>query len=119
MRTLVIIASLVLAFTQVALAASRQEHMAKTLAGCKNFMRDPKNAHPYSYHEGICTGTIAGIAEAAEDICEPDGVNFDQEILVVVKYIEERPQRMHERFSKLAYEALKAAWPCKPDQAGK
>jgi hypothetical protein len=42
MRTLVIIASLVLAFTQVALAASRQEHMAKTLAGCKNFMRDPK-----------------------------------------------------------------------------
>jgi hypothetical protein len=49
-RTLVIIASLVLAFTQVALAASRQEHMAKTLAGCKNFMRDPKNAHPKQKH---------------------------------------------------------------------
>jgi hypothetical protein len=40
----------VLAFTQVALAASRQEHMAKTLAGCKNFMRDPKNAHPKQKH---------------------------------------------------------------------
>jgi hypothetical protein len=46
MRTLVIIASLVLAFTQVALAASRQEHMAKTLAGCKNFMRDPQECAP-------------------------------------------------------------------------
>jgi hypothetical protein len=34
-------------------------------------------------------------------------------VLVVVKYIDERPERMHERFTKLAYEALKAAWPCK------
>jgi Rap1a immunity proteins len=34
-------------------------------------------------------------------------------ILTVIKYIDARPQRMNERFAKLAYEALKAAWPCK------
>jgi hypothetical protein len=120
MRAFIIVASLVLALTQVGLAAiSRTQAMAETLAGCENFMRDdPKDARPLSfregYREGDCTGTIAGIEEAAEDICQPDGVTFDQEVLVVVKYIEERPQPMHERFSKLAYEALKAAWPCKP-----
>ena len=109
---MVIIASLVLAFTQVALAASRQEHMAKTLAGCKNYMRDTKYSRPYSFDEGFCTGAIAGIYEAAEDICEAEGVTFDQQVLVVIKYIEERPQRLHELFAKLAYEALKEAWPC-------
>jgi Rap1a immunity proteins len=32
---------------------------------------------------------------------------------VVIKYIEARPERMHEQFGKLALEALTAAWPCK------
>jgi Rap1a immunity proteins len=36
-----------------------------------------------------------------------------QSVAVVVKYIEARPQRMHEPFGKLALEALTAAWPCK------
>jgi hypothetical protein len=43
----------------------------------------------------------------------PDGVTNRQGVAVVVKYIEARPERMHERFSVLAIEALTAAWPCK------
>jgi hypothetical protein len=34
-------------------------------------------------------------------------------VAVVIKYIEARPERMHERFGDLALEALTAAWPCK------
>jgi hypothetical protein len=117
MRTLIIGVSLLLVLTQAG-ATDRFKGMAETLAGCKNFMRGATKDRLFSYEEGYsegdCVGTIAGINEAAEDICEPDGVTFVQDVLVVVKYIEERPQRMHERFSKLAYEALKAAWPCKP-----
>ena len=37
----------------------------------------------------------------------------NQAIAVVVKYIEARPERMHEDFRALALEALTAAWPCK------
>jgi Rap1a immunity proteins len=33
-------------------------------------------------------------------------------VAVVIKYIEARPERMHEPFADLALEALKAAWPC-------
>jgi hypothetical protein len=90
--------------------------MAKTLAGCKNYMHGSKD-RLFSYEEGLCeghcVGAISGIREAAEDICVPDGADFGQAVLVVVKYIDERPQRWHERFPKLAYVALKAAWPCK------
>jgi hypothetical protein len=88
----------------------------QTLAGCKNIMRISKDrlfTYQEEHYEGTCIGTIAGIREAAKDICWPDEADLDQVILVVIKYIDERPQRWHERFSKLAYEALKAAWPCK------
>ena len=40
-------------------------------------------------------------------------MTFGQSVAVVVKYIQERPERMHEDFGKLALEALIAAWPCK------
>jgi hypothetical protein len=40
-------------------------------------------------------------------------VTVGQTVAVVIKYIEARPERMHEDFGKLAYEALTAAWPCK------
>jgi hypothetical protein len=34
-------------------------------------------------------------------------------VAVVIKYIEARPERMHEQFGDLVFEALTAAWPCK------
>jgi len=40
------------------------------------------------------------------DFCPPNGVTTVQSVAVVVKYIEARPQRMHEPFGKLALEAL-------------
>jgi hypothetical protein len=34
-------------------------------------------------------------------------------VRVVVEYIHARPERMDERFTTLALEALRGAWPCK------
>jgi len=34
-------------------------------------------------------------------------------VRVVVRYIEQRPGRMHENFLRLANEALTEAWPCR------
>jgi Rap1a immunity proteins len=37
----------------------------------------------------------------------------NQAVAVVIKYIEARPEMMHEQFGDLAFEALTTAWPCK------
>jgi hypothetical protein len=36
-----------------------------------------------------------------------------QAVGVVVRYIDQRPERMHEKFMTLALEALQQAWPCR------
>ena len=58
---------------------------------------------------GRCVGTVETIA-AHVDVCSPPGVTSGS---VVVKYIDDRPERMHENFRRLALEALQSAWPCK------
>jgi hypothetical protein len=80
-----------------------------------------------SFQAGICAGTIAGIAtmghlirlgpaaaqlRAAGCLDIPQAATLEQQIRVVVAYIEARPARMHERFDGLAIEALAVAWPC-------
>jgi hypothetical protein len=52
-------------------------------------------------------------APHAEVFCIPKETKIDQQIRVVVKYIEARPERIHERFALLALLALIEAWPCK------
>jgi hypothetical protein len=68
---------------------------------------------------GQCAGLVAGTAYVAPDLpagkCAdvPNGVEYTQLISVVVRYINQRPERMHEHFGKLTVEALHAAWPCR------
>jgi hypothetical protein len=81
-------------------------------------------ADPPRFEEGYCLGLVTGLASGAvkrsadlkapSPFCLPPGVTGSQMVRVVVQYIEQRPQRMHEPFTVLAYETLKAAWPCKP-----
>jgi hypothetical protein len=117
MRAFIIGLSLVLALTQVGLAEQDLDSANYLLPACKHLVRaktaQSETTLVMAEDEGICMGIIDGIDEAAEDVCIPAGVLRRQKVLVVIKYIDERPQRMHERFSKLAYEALKAAWSCK------
>jgi Rap1a immunity proteins len=56
---------------------------------------------------------VGGVVFAAANVCLPQGVTNNQVVAVVIKYIEARPERMHEQFGDLALEALTAAWPCK------
>ena len=65
---------------------------------------------------GECLGEVDGIVETARkfgEVCPPPDVTTGQAVHVVVQYINARPERMHEQFSRLALEALTAAWPCK------
>jgi len=61
---------------------------------------------------GRCVGTVETIAAHVDDVCSPRGVTSGQAVTAVVKYIDDRPARMHENFRRLALEALQAAWPC-------
>jgi hypothetical protein len=47
-------------------------------------------------------------------VCIPDDDAYSMQIIrVIVRYINERPERMHEHFELLALEALQQAWPCR------
>jgi hypothetical protein len=61
---------------------------------------------------GLCIGLIDGLGYQRPGICIPNGVSLSQGVKVVVQYIDNHPARLHERFEKLALEALLAAWPC-------
>jgi hypothetical protein len=72
----------------------------------------------------ICFGLIIGVAEGAiiqsrtlnapRPFCPPAGVQENQMVHVVAKYIDQHPEVTHMRLAELAYLALKEAWPCKP-----
>jgi hypothetical protein len=82
---------------------------------CKVGVGDTKTADVFM--AGRCMGLIEGITfmAGATDFCPPTNeVTYNQSTLVVIAYIEARPQRMHEDFRLLAIEGLKNAWPCRP-----
>jgi Ssp1 endopeptidase immunity protein Rap1a len=87
------------------------------LPGCKGWLDREKNvlAPDEALEQGLCAGFVIGLGYGVggRDFCKPEGVTNNQAVAVVVKYIEARPERMHEDFGVLAYEALTAAWPCK------
>jgi hypothetical protein len=107
------------------------------LPACKRFGTG-SNEPPFwgAFDQGECIGTVKTVAFLAGTMnlsvlalsgegqvialkrnwsCAdiPDGVTVGQELRVVIRYIEARPNRMHEPFRSLALEALLDAWPCR------
>jgi hypothetical protein len=81
------------------------------LRGCKAFIvRENTMPTPIdAMKQGRCVGLVDGLSYTG-NFCQPKGVTTGQAVAVVVKYIEARPERMHEDFGILALEALTAAW---------
>ena len=66
---------------------------------------------------GYCLGVIGTLTEKSSVIIAhcylvPSAITFSQAARVIVRYIEDRPQRMHESFVSLVIEAFHDAWPC-------
>jgi len=49
-----------------------------------------------------------------EHFCLPDGVNPNQTVRVIAKWLEDHPARLHEGAIELVLSALKDNFPCKP-----
>jgi hypothetical protein len=110
------VAILLLALTVPASAqdTSVQRSANEMLSGCKGFLDDNMTGVSMFY-KGRCVGFLAGLVYGVggEDFCLPKGATTGQAVAVVIKYIEARPERLHEPFGKLALEALTEAWPLK------
>jgi hypothetical protein len=82
------------------------------IVGCRDGMSG-ENRQPF--RQGLCGGivqTILFFGRTNFNVCMPEGVTMGQAIRVVVAYIDQRPERMHERFETLAIEVLQQSWPC-------
>jgi hypothetical protein len=120
MRTAIVCGALALAVTTaVAQTAVVEDYNSANLMlpGCKTALTAQVDR---SFLAGMCVGYVRAIAVFTATprdsvLCTdpPAGVTPEQMIGVVVRYVEARPQRMHEPFMWLATDALLDAWPCR------
>ena len=91
------------------------------LPGCKAWLasvsKSPIPIYRKDSRTEYCVTAVYGFTARISDNWKcadiPHPVTIDQIVSVVVQYIDARPNRMHERFRTLAFEALSDAWPCR------
>jgi hypothetical protein len=103
-------------------AAAAPDHSANYyLPSCRAFVNKQFASDPFT--QGECVGILEALAMTATDLdpaafvisrsCAPDDATLPQVTAVVVRWLDERPQRWNEDFRALALLALHDAWPCK------
>ena len=71
---------------------------------------------------GMCAGLIGGYTDSMRDfanvftqkfnLCIPNNAKWGQRIKVVIKYLEEHPEKLHMHYAILLLEAMSDAFPC-------
>lgn len=68
---------------------------------------------------GICNGYITGVVDASRGIawdgtrfCEPDIYSDSQLKKIVIKYLNDHPEKLHKAAGSLVQAALYEAFPC-------
>ena len=64
---------------------------------------------------GLCMGIVEGLMWSLPGwgvVCLPKGVTTEQGLKVLVKYMEDHPEELHDRTAELAFRAFVKAWPC-------
>jgi hypothetical protein len=112
-KTLLVVLALMIPVAANAVAMDSSAN--KIMPGCRELLIDHKGQPPKeSWYQPFCAGVIFTVREFSPSFgaCVSDSVTGGQIIRVVVEYIDGRPARLHEEFTALAIEAVKAAWPC-------
>jgi hypothetical protein len=69
------------------------------------------------YLAGYCTGIVEAVLFlpmwGTNLYCTPKGVTVGQGMKVLVKYMNDHPEELHERTMQLAARAFQKAWPCR------
>jgi hypothetical protein len=85
---------------------------------CKGFIEDKRGSAIEYFQQGECLGVVRTLRRLGRQLtppfrnCTPSETPNVQVLSVVVVYMENRPQRLHEPFIGLAGEAIAKAWPC-------
>jgi Ssp1 endopeptidase immunity protein Rap1a len=85
------------------------------MPGCRDAVNQNDNSDRI-YLRTTCNSIIRTMfyfSKSHFGICAPGQSTVGQAIRVVVAYVDQRPERMHEHFEGLALEALQRAWPCR------
>jgi hypothetical protein len=107
-----------LALTVTAAGAADDQSANFIMPGCRAAMaNNPPSQAGLAFQAGLCMGLVIGarfMLYRRTDFCAdvPNSVTNGQLLRVVVRYIETRPQDMHQPFMGLAVVALMDAWPC-------
>jgi hypothetical protein len=121
-----IITGAVMALATTAAGATEDVSSANyMMAGCRAILEgNPASiqAHtrPEIYGEGVCAGALltwlavsaSHMTAGRECLDIPLEVNVERAAQIVIRYVDARPQRIHEPFIPLVFEALHDAWPC-------
>jgi len=111
-HAIAIAAAMALLGQQSAVAQQDTGSADYVIVGCRDGMSG-ENRQPF--RQGLCGGivqTILYFGRTNFNVCMPESVTMRQAIGIVVAYIDQRPERMHERFETLAIEVLQQSWPC-------
>ena len=105
----------------VAVAGPDQPSASYFMPGC----RDAASLITFSVRESeeevarmnFCAGIVVGLSFMGElhGICVPPDTTSEQTASIIVQYIDGQPARTDEDFRSFAIEALRANWPCPPN----
>jgi hypothetical protein len=81
-----------------------------------------------AFQGGLCMGVLSGIKVAMTSmkyeknppwLCAdiPEGVGVEQEARLVIKYLEDHPEMLHEDFRAMVMVVLGGQWPCRKPAA--
>jgi hypothetical protein len=121
MKTIFAALAILAALATRTAATEAWDHSANYyLPSCRAFANEQFATGPF--RQGECVGILEALAMMASNMdktlvasssCTPDDVTFSQMTTVVVRWLDQHPQRWHEDFRVLALLALHDAWPCK------
>src|SRR5262245_31054242 len=82
------------------------------LPACREYFSDDTNIQN-PFRAGRCAGIIETLRFTGFRTCIPQETTNGQVGNVLLRYLDQHPQRLHENFKVLAVEALQRAWPCR------
>ena len=79
-----------------------------------HILTQSEEANQDYFFQGACAGTVKTIMyySGRFGICQPENVFVGQSVRVIIKYLSNNPEILHQPFAKLAVEALQKSWPC-------
>lgn len=112
MRVAIVLVAIA-ALAHSASAQARQPSGNDMLPGCQDYA-----AGRVTVGSGECTGYFDSVRRAMGElptvgVCVPDGVVQRQMAQVVVKYLNDHPERLQMEMDLLALAAFRLAWPCR------